>query len=130
MRYTAKQLSYIEEFRSNFVSRNDYPTSLANWTLEQRETYNKTLAAYIGQNPQIFDTEQVQVADVVRSQSIREAAKFGFTDALSVFVSESTNQAQQLNPLSEANRTALWIVGGVAVVAASAVVAFKLTRTP
>ncbi|PXA04831.1 hypothetical protein DDZ13_06610 [Coraliomargarita sinensis] len=124
MGYTAKQKSYIAEFEANWKGHFGPSSS---WDLYKKEAYNNALAKYISANPQIFSPEQIDVAREVEATPFRDLETFKLGDAVSVFFSEAGNQAERINPFSGINRTALWIVAGLAIVTVSAVVAYKAT---
>lgn len=127
MAFTAKQKSFIAEFRSEWIRINDVSTDITRWDLNTRERYNKSLARFLRNNPQIFEPEQLAGADHVLTTPIKKIDPFTLGDAAGVFFTEAGNQVERINPFSEANKTLLWIVGGIAIVTVSAVVAFRVT---
>jgi hypothetical protein len=131
MAYTDKQKSYVDEFRKRWVTAN-LPQGRADprdWTLNERERYNNALGNFIASNPQIFEREQVEFGKMVAASPPRDIEKFSARDAASIFFTEFGDQAERINPFSELNRTALWIVGGLVSIAAVAIIANNLTST-
>jgi len=104
MSYTAKQRNYVEQFRDDYVTQTGLSSRTSDWTLNQRNEYNRALARYIQENPQIFEAKAIESARVVSEADRQGLATFGFTDGLQTFFGEFVAQGEAINPLSEQNR--------------------------
>lgn len=119
MSYTAKQKSYVEQFRDDFITANRLPQDNRLWSLDTRNAYNAELAEYIETNPQIFEGDAIEAARQVTTARERGLETFGFTGGLETFFGEFVAQGQAINPLSDQNRvkfaTSILATGGMVV---------------
>lgn len=105
------------------------PASPLDWTYEQRIAYNKALAAYIQANPAQFETVDLNTAQIVtgKSYSGLEDASFDWE----MFGGEVVNQANDLNPLSEKNRSQTkWFGFALLAVLGLGLIAYITGRNP
>lgn len=131
MGYSTRQKSFIDEFSEDYliakgITRSDLSEN-SSYGLSLRESYNKALASHIAANPQIFETDQVAVANVVQSTPIREIETLSLGSAASVFFTEAGSQANRINPFSALNLDKTFLIAGVSIVVIAAVVAYVAT---
>lgn len=127
MSYTAKQLSYIDQFAADWLRRNGLTRLHLRNNFSLRGAYNESLASYIVANSQIFDPAHIDTARRVQATPIRELDTFSLGERASVFFGEAREQSQRLNPFSELNERAFWIIAVLTAVTASAVIAYRIS---
>jgi hypothetical protein len=105
------------------------PAAAIDWTYEQRIAYNKALAAYIQANPARFEAVDLNTAQIVSGKTYSGLDDTSFDWGM--FGGEVVNQANDLNPFSEQNRTqSKWISLAVLAVVALGLVAYLTGRNP
>lgn len=119
--YNDRQFSFVDSFLDEYTAKNGLDPRPSEWSLSERERYNKALARFIEQSPHVFDEPHVAVAREISSRPVRELDYAGFGEIAEVFFTEFTEQAERTNPFSEMNIGKVWLIAGVSIVVATAI---------
>jgi hypothetical protein len=87
----------------------------ADWTYDQRTAYNKAVAAAILADSAGATAQDLATAQRVSAKDYSPLERYAFGDQVGDFFGEVVNQAEEINPLSERNRSTsrLVIIGAI-----------------
>lgn len=137
MACSARQKSFIDAYKSNYLLINGLTQGDLLESYEAQQAYNNAIARYVSANPQIFDREQIESANIIKgvdpSLDARSMAEFLSTNTtfdwlgLGYVVDDGLARANDLNPFAALNMgfNQTLIFAGIVVI--SAVIAYKVT---
>jgi hypothetical protein len=127
MGYTDREKSFYDSHAAEYIRKNDLPEKSLQWSVEQRAAFIRHMALVIIDSPHIFSAEQVERAMTQIDYTPAEEAATGLIEHVKTFFGEAGKQADRINPFSTLNLSKTHLIVGVAIVAVSAVIAYKFT---
>lgn len=137
MAYTTRQKSFVDAYAANYLTVNGLTKSDLLNSYEEQQKYNNSLARYVAANPQIFDQDQIDSANVIKQLDpgldSRTVGEFLATNTtfdwlgLGYVVDGTLDRANNINPFAALNVDFNQVLIFAGIVTVSAVIAYKFT---